>query len=68
MILSEIVKFNEEEEKANEYLLTFMNQVQKWGLICNENELTHAVHSCQMFLIKHMLQRIGAEEFSYWYE
>lgn len=60
--------FDAEEQYANGLLLKFMEQLKAWNLNCNENEWVHAIHTLQMFVIKHMLQRLDAKDFSHWYD
>ncbi len=60
-------EFDAEENDANDHLMIFMEILRGWGLNCNESEMTHAIHTLQMFVIKHMLQRLGAKDFSDWY-
>ena len=62
------IALNIEEESASSLLLKTYYQILDWGLNCNQGELTHAVHTIQMFIIKHMLQRLEAEDFSPWYD
>lgn len=61
--------FDEEEAQANENLLAVMRQIQDWELNCNQDELVQHVHGLQLFLIKHMLQRLTPDdiEWSKWY-
>jgi hypothetical protein len=61
------LQFDEEENKANQYLLDFMDQLDDWELNCNAAEYVQAVHTLQFFITMHMLQRLGAEGFSEWY-
>jgi len=49
--------WNKEEDEANLLLLDFMSTVQNWGLDCNGNELSQAIHTLQMFVWQHALQR-----------
>jgi len=63
------VRFDEQEENANNLLLEFMRIVQdEWGLNANGGELAHAIHTLQLFVIKRMLQRLNAVDFSDWYD
>jgi len=62
-----MISFNKEEEAANQLLMDFMEQLREWGLNCNEGEMAHAIHTLQLFLIKHMLQRYNIEDFSEWF-
>ena len=60
---------NDEEvavsEKLQEVLETILHE---WELNCNTGELADAVHTLQLFIIKHALQRVGDEHFaSEWY-
>lgn len=64
----EMLVFNEAEAAIDEHIVAAMQGIQDLGLMCNEGELAHAVHTLQLFLIKHMLQRLGSPEFSDWYE
>lgn len=59
--------FNEAEAAIDEHICAAMRGIQDLGLMCNEGELAHAVHTMQLFVIKHMLQRLGSPEFSHWY-
>lgn len=61
------VKFNEEEEVAGKLLLDFMQTLRNWGLNCNQDEMVGAIHTLQLFIIMHMLQREG-EGFGDWYD
>lgn len=65
-----MIKFESEEVEANDHLLDFMNIViNKWNLVeGNRNELGAAIHTLQLYIIMHMLQREGAEGFSNWYD
>lgn len=64
-----MIEFNDEEKQANDHLMEFMNIVQReWGLNCNEGEFVHAIHTLQFFIMKHMLQRLEAKDFSEWYD
>ncbi len=49
--------FNKEEEEANELLMNFMDTLKGWGLNCNGDEETRAIHTLQMFVFQHALQR-----------
>lgn len=49
--------WNKDEQETGDLLLEFMSRVQDWGLDCNGNELTQAVHTLQMFVWQHSLQR-----------
>lgn len=62
------IKFDAEEDQANRCLLGYMRWLENWGLNCNQQEMTDAIHTLQMFIIMHMLQRLGAENFSEWFE
>lgn len=62
------IAFDAEEDQANALLLGYMRWMENWGLNCNQQEMTTAIHTLQMFIIKHMLQRLGAEDFSDWYD
>jgi hypothetical protein len=62
------LKFDVEEHAANSHLMAYMNYLRRWGLNCNEQEMTAAIHALQLFVIKRMLQRLGAEDFSDWYD
>lgn len=53
------LQFDTEEIKANDMLLDFMQQLRDWGLDCNHDEVARAVHSLQMFVFQHALQRTG---------
>lgn len=61
------IRFDEEESRANDHLMAFMDQLREWELNCNQQEVGVAIHTLQTFIIKHMLQRLGAEGFSDWY-
>jgi hypothetical protein len=61
------LRFDSEEAAASDHLMAFMDQLKDWGLDCNQEEWVHAIHTLQLFVIKHMLQRLGAEGFSDWY-
>lgn len=60
--------FDTEEEAANEHLMDFMTTVAKdWGLKYNADELTRAIHTLQMFVFQHALQRTDGLN-GEWYE
>jgi hypothetical protein len=61
------LQFDDEEEAAGELLLDFMQTVKDWGLDCNWNEFTSAIHTLQMFVFQHALQRTGGIN-GEWYE
>lgn len=63
-----MIGFDPEEEIASDHLLEFMKTMKKWKLNCNQDELNQAIHILQLFIIKHMLQRLEAEGFSNWYD
>lgn len=60
--------FNEEETAIDEHIVAALHGIHDLGLKVNHQELAHAVHTMQLFVIKHMLQRLGSPEFSDWYE
>lgn len=62
------IAFNNEEEAANHGLMIFTHWMKEWELNANEHEYIGAIHTLQTFIIKHMLQRLGAEGFSDWYD
>lgn len=51
------LEFNEEEERTSDLLLDFMVQIKDWGLKYNSDEMTRAIHTLQMFVFQHALQR-----------
>lgn len=53
------LQFNKEEEATNELLMNFMDQLKEWGLDCNGDEQVRAVHTLQMYVFQHALQRTG---------
>lgn len=69
--MSEIA-FNAEEQAINEHILAAMHGIQALGLREDTSnlqvELSVAVHTFQMFLIKHMLERLGQDSrWSRWF-
>lgn len=63
------IEFIDDEDLANSHLMAFIEIVHdKWGLNCNYEELGHAIHTLQLYVIKHMLQRLEAKDFSEWYD
>lgn len=61
------MQFNHEETVANDLLLNFMAQLKDWNLKYNADEMTRAIHTLQMFVFQHALQREG-ELNGEWYE
>lgn len=61
------IQFDAAEDYANGLLMEYMQILDDWGLNCNKQELSTAIHTLQMFTIKHMLQRLEATGFSEWY-
>ena len=55
-----MLEWNVEEETANKLLMDFMSTLKEWGLDCNGNELASAIHTLQMFVFQHALQRTGS--------
>jgi hypothetical protein len=53
------MQFNNDEERVNGHLMDFMTEVQEWDLRANQDELTRAIHTLQMFVFQHALQRTG---------
>lgn len=51
------LEFNQEEEDANKLLMDFMDTTQRWGLDCNGDEQASAIHTLQMYVFQHALQR-----------
>lgn len=51
--------FNEEEDQVGNKLLDVMYSINDWGLRANNNELVQAIHTIQMFIFQHALQRTG---------
>ena len=52
--------WNKEESDTNKLLMDFMDQTKEWGLDCNGDELVRTIHSLQMFVWQHALQRNSA--------
>jgi hypothetical protein len=49
------------EEEANDKLMDVMDiLITQMGLKCNHDELVRAVHTIQLFIWQHALQRTGA--------
>lgn len=63
-----MASLNEEETAAMNDLLGCYQRIGAWGLVANTEELAHAVHTIQHFIIQHMLGRINPDEWSKWYE
>lgn len=61
------IVFNDAEQEISDHIMAAYQGILGLGLTCNQDELYNAVHSMQLFLIKHMLQRLGAKGFSEWY-
>jgi len=55
-----MLEWIEEEEVANDLLLDFMTTMREWGLDCNGDELARAIHTLQMYVFQHALQRTGS--------
>lgn len=53
------LEWNEEEEAANKLLMDFMYTLRTWGLDCNGDEQVRAIHTLQMYVFQHALQRTG---------
>jgi hypothetical protein len=51
--------FNTEENDANLLLMDFMDTLKAWGLDCNGDEQVRAIHTLQMYVFQHALQRTG---------
>ena len=63
------VEFDAEEQKANSALIEAMQIIiHDWNLYeGNRSEVAAAIHTIQLFIIQHMLQRVGANGFNPWY-
>lgn len=57
----------DEEQEIMDHIHAAMYGIKDLGLNCNENELTHAVHSLQMFVMIRVLNRDNPY-WSNWYE
>jgi hypothetical protein len=54
------LEFDSIEEETNELLLEFMTRLREWGLKYNQDEMARAIHTLQMFVFQHALQRTGS--------
>ena len=58
----------EEEELSNKLLQVYETIVHNWELNANSGELAQAMHTFQLFIMKHALQRAGDSHWSSeWY-
>lgn len=66
--MTDFVKFNEGEKKANDAVLEAMIEILSWddGLQCNEAELVQAVHVIQSFIKQHLLKRLNTDFSDWW--
>lgn len=62
-----MMKRSEDEDRVLAHIKAAHREILDWGLDCNTQELTQAVHTMQMFVIMHMLGRDPSGEWSDWY-
>jgi hypothetical protein len=68
--MTDFVKFNEGEQKANDAVLEAMNEIMSWddGLKYNVEELVQSVHVIQSFIKQHLLKRLNGDFSDWWSE
>lgn len=49
-----MIKFEGKEIEANDHLMAYMDIIRGWSLNCNSDELGTAIHTLQLFVIKHV--------------
>lgn len=59
---------DDEEVAVMQDLFSCCTKIMAWGLRANQDELFHAVHVIQGFIIQHMLQRLNPAEWAEWYK
>jgi hypothetical protein len=66
--VTDFVKFNEGEQKANDAVLVAMREIMSWdeGLQYNNEELVESVHVIQSFIKQHLLKRLNSDFSDWW--